>query len=1156
MTTRKPAVLFIPLEFRTWQDASHWSYPTGLGFEEGFEAHGIDFLTIPSLFHPTFASSQGPSWLTFARHLIGNKRFDMVWFDIGHSQYDDNFLEWLSTLAPVRLGFLCESIATDPREFTTNPEGTKRRIANTERNLRFATHLLAVDEVDVERFNSSGTLPSMWLSNAKVPSRYIQREVSAPKRSEAIFYGALYGDRKEWLAHSRLSKLLVRPDSSPEMFTKLPAMYDNLHRALEQQLSGQVPFEQRMLPEYLRVLRSIRRDCYGLWLEGLTEGCAVVNLPQYGRMLPSRVIDGMAAARPVISWEIEFRPRTKALFEDGKEILFYSKSNPEQLAAHIERVQNDKQFARNISEAARKKLMALHTTESLIPQVLNFIDSGVEPRYDEPSALLRPSPPLESHRQASVANQSHNAGYGIAWAEQCQTVEKELQALLPQGTGSIIRYLFTELNIPLVTKADAARFICILLHTNAFFGRQKFSTLLSVLDKLGASDALSVPIDRTLALQALSAPDHQALPTEIVELVELLEVPGIQGGWKVLWSLSSALATIGIHTPEWITKLITVDPYRLPASAPPEDRSWWPAVGTKTDTKKEKSTVHTTTVASGENFNQALTTRGLWATGSPLRLHLGCGEQHFDGYINVDYPPSEHNVMQIRADIFADITRLVVNKESVDEIRLHHVFEHFSRVTALAMLIKWHEALKCGGKLHIETPDLEGAARNLLSHPNWRVKMGTVRHLAGDQAASWAYHVDHWFPERYRRTLAALGFDQVSIQQNSWPHEPHLCNVEVQAIKSRSLSREQLLQAADALLWESTVADAERPTYEVWREQLRKVLAGGEQPRACNTTQILENIPGLEVGPSAQVPIEEIYDFNQRGRDRWIQEKAKRIPAGSKVLDVGAGTCPYRHLFAHCEYKTHDFKQYEGEKLGGTKDYGHIDYVSDIVSIPVPDATFDAVICTEVFEHIPDPIGALREISRILKPGGTLLLTAPLGSGLHQLPFHFYGGYTPQWYRHFCEKSGLEINEITPNGGFFKHLAQECARAANAIQSQQQRLGANYAGLRALLADTLPRLFFELDTPCFNEAFTVGYFVEAHKAPAAGRTEDATLKALLSSIQANPENPEPYVHAALHLVDGRRFGEAKPYVASALRLLPGHPNLVRLQRELDALSKG
>src|SRR5258708_19124467 len=72
-----------------------------------------------------------------------------------------------------------------------------------------------------------------------------------------------------------------------------------------------------------------------------------------------------------------------------------------------------------------------------------------------------------------------------------------------------------------------------------------------------------------------------------------------------------------------------------------------------------------------------------------------------------------------------------------------------------------------------------------------------------------------------------------------------------------------------------------------------------------------------------------------------------------------------------------------------------MDVVSEAHAIPVCDASFDAIVCTEVLEHVPEPIAVVREFGRIVAPGGRLILTAPLGSGIHQEPYHFYGGVNP-----------------------------------------------------------------------------------------------------------------------------------------------------------------
>jgi len=482
---------------------------------------------------------------------------------------------------------------------------------------------------------------------------------------------------------------------------------------------------------------------------------------------------------------------------------------------------------------------------------------------------------------------------------------------------------------------------------------------------------------------------------------------------------------------------------------------------------------------------QQLKDFGLWQEGRALRLHLGCGQQHFDGYINIDYPSENHDMIDTKTDVYCDIRTMNLPENSVDEIRLHHVFEHFSRVDALAMLIKWHKWLKINGRLHIETPDLIGSAKTLISDASWKIKMGVVRHLAGDQTANWGYHIDHWFADRFEHTLGAFGFRLLKTLSNSWSREPYLSNVTVVAIKARYISLQEQFKVAEKLLWESTVCSEEKPKWEVWKNQLQAALAGecGGSPSNAHTPDVssVSAAPTILSHNSDQLPLDEIHGFNQRTRNRWVQAKAETVPTGSKVLDVGAGTCPYRPFFAHCDYKTHDFKEYKGIKKNNTTEYGAIDYVSDITSIPVADESFDVITCTEVLEHVAEPIEALREMARILRCGGRIFVTAPLGSGLHQLPYHYYGGFSPQWYRHFFPKFGLQLKEISPNGGFFKLLAQECARVQWTLPQHQHLHGNNIEFIRHLFGQWLPRYLFALEEECFIDQFTVGYHVEATK---------------------------------------------------------------------------
>ena len=236
----------------------------------------------------------------------------------------------------------------------------------------------------------------------------------------------------------------------------------------------------------------------------------------------------------------------------------------------------------------------------------------------------------------------------------------------------------------------------------------------------------------------------------------------------------------------------------------------------------------------------------------------------------------------------------------------------------------------------------------------------------------------------------------------------------------------------------------------------------------------------------------DLLAFNLRNRDMWIAKQAERVPAGSRVLDVGAGSAPYRALFAHCDYKTQDFAQLRDDQLrhGG---YTAIDLVSGADAIPVADASFDVVICTEVLEHVPEPIAVVREFGRIIAPGGRLILTAPLGSGIHQEPYHFYGGYTPFWYQRFLHEAGFGSIAVAANAGSLRHIAQETIRFMRMTRPfgfvapwfVQLLWLPFWTILAPILALALPVAAKLLDRFDREQRFTVGYHVTAIRHRAA-----------------------------------------------------------------------
>ena len=171
---------------------------------------------------------------------------------------------------------------------------------------------------------------------------------------------------------------------------------------------------------------------------------------------------------------------------------------------------------------------------------------------------------------------------------------------------------------------------------------------------------------------------------------------------------------------------------------------------------------------------------------------------------------------------------------------------------------------------------------------------------------------------------------------------------------------------------------------------------------------------------------------NESARVAWIEKALKRIPAGLTILDAGAGESQFKKFCDHLKYISQDFGEYHGGGEIGLQmekwDNSQLDIVSDITAIPLPDNSVDAVLCTEVLEHVPDPLAAIKEFSRLVKPGGYLIITAPFASLTHFAPYHFASGLSRFYYEKHLQENGFTIDELTLHGNFFEYIAQENRR--------------------------------------------------------------------------------------------------------------------------------
>lgn len=149
-----------------------------------------------------------------------------------------------------------------------------------------------------------------------------------------------------------------------------------------------------------------------------------------------------------------------------------------------------------------------------------------------------------------------------------------------------------------------------------------------------------------------------------------------------------------------------------------------------------------------------------------VKLHLGCQQKYLEGYVNIDLPPKDHTVQQVKADIYADIRELQYDDGSIDEVRSHHLLEHFTRQEALALLAQWHRWLKVGGLLVVETPDFNESIKKFIAADlHFQFQLG--RHIFGSQEAPWAQHYDFWSEPKFRYVLDILGFGEFNFKKFS-----------------------------------------------------------------------------------------------------------------------------------------------------------------------------------------------------------------------------------------------------------------------------------------------------------------------------------------------------------------------------------------------------
>ncbi len=148
------------------------------------------------------------------------------------------------------------------------------------------------------------------------------------------------------------------------------------------------------------------------------------------------------------------------------------------------------------------------------------------------------------------------------------------------------------------------------------------------------------------------------------------------------------------------------------------------------------------------------------------------------------------------------------------------------------------------------------------------------------------------------------------------------------------------------------------------------------------------------------------------------------------VLDIGCGPKPYEVLFS----------QYGGNYWGmdiskSTK----ADVLASIELLPVRDCTADIIVCTQVLQSCRQPLRALIEMRRVLRPSGILLLSTH-GNWLRDPGTPDYWRWTDEGLRLASEEAGYDVLEVLPNGGIVACLTYLTVSALSGLSHQSRLL--------------------------------------------------------------------------------------------------------------------
>lgn len=221
------------------------------------------------------------------------------------------------------------------------------------------------------------------------------------------------------------------------------------------------------------------------------------------------------------------------------------------------------------------------------------------------------------------------------------------------------------------------------------------------------------------------------------------------------------------------------------------------------------------------------------------------------------------------------------------------------------------------------------------------------------------------------------------------------------------------------------------------------------------------------------------YSLRRYFVDEFHFRHVPALPPGSRVLDLGGNKIRKR---GHFDIKRYDLRVVYANRSTAKRP----DVQADASHFPFKDGCFDAVVCSELLEHVPDPVAVLREAYRVLRENGALLICVPFLFHIHGDPYD-YGRYTDHYWLENQAKIGFVDIEIERQGLFWSVLVD---MLRSYVYEMQKEGRPKYRILRWFLlrmvaygkrkALQLEQMEYFKYHPFFN-SYTTGYGIIAQK---------------------------------------------------------------------------